>query len=146
VCSVRSSWLVATLCALLHGCGSETDERDVIRNRWYTQLQVEAGAALYQTHCAACHGNAAEGLTQDWRRRNENGNFPPPPLNGTAHAWHHPLEVLERTILEGGAPLGGVMPGFAGTLSSQDARSTIAYFQSYWPDEIYHTWEEIDFR
>lgn len=138
--------LIGALGMFLYGCGPETSERGIVSGRWYTQQQVESGQALYQAHCAACHGNEAEGLADDWRRRDDNGNYPPPPLNGTAHAWHHSLTVLERTIMDGGLALGGVMPGYSGVLSSLEARSTVAYFQSFWSDDIYQTWEEIDTR
>lgn len=42
---------------------------------------------------------------------------------------------------EGGISLGGVMPGFAETLRAQEVRATIAYFQSFWPDDIYARWQ-----
>lgn len=129
---------------LLNGCGSGERENGRVQGRWYTEQQVESGQVLYSVHCAACHGSEAQGLVADWRTRDANGNYPPPPLNGTAHAWHHPLSVLERTIMEGGLAIGGVMPGFAGMLTEQEARSTVAYFQSLWIDEIYRSWEQID--
>ena len=103
------------------------------------------GRELYLTHCAICHGENAE-ATPDWRQTDAAGNYPPPPLDGSAHAWHHPLTVLERTITEGGISLGGVMPGFGQVLDSDDAHATIAYFQSFWPDEIYAIWSEINAR
>jgi len=113
--------------------------------RWYTGQQVEQGKTLYLAHCIACHNQQATGTTE-WRRTGADGNYPPPPLNGTAHAWHHALSVLERSIAQGGVPNGGVMPGFAATLSQQEIRATIAYFQSFWPDEIYARWHAINNR
>jgi mono/diheme cytochrome c family protein len=41
---------------------------------------------------------------------------------------------------------GGVMPGFAETLSGDERRATIAYLQSLWSDEIYGRWLEVDQR
>jgi len=113
--------------------------------RWYTTQQVSQGQSVFTSHCAACHGERAEGTTE-WRKTDANGNYPPPPLNGTAHAWHHPRSVLEQTIAQGGIAVGGVMPGFAETLSREEMQTTIAYFQSFWPDEIYTRWQEIDSR
>jgi hypothetical protein len=52
-------------------------------------------------------------------------------------ADHHPLGVLERSIVAGGVPLGSVMPGFKGKVSKDDARVAIAYFQSFWSDDTY---------
>jgi len=113
--------------------------------RWYTAQQVAQGQMVFVSHCAACHGQQAEGTTE-WRKVDASGNYPPPPLNGTAHAWHHPRSVLEQTITQGGVSVGGVMPGFAETLSREEMQTTIAYFQSFWPDEIYSRWQEIDSR
>lgn len=109
--------------------------------RWYSQDEALAGRALFATNCATCHGRNAAG-TPDWRTPNANGQYPPPPLNGSAHAWHHSYEVLQRVILEGGAPLGGTMPAWRGRLSDEEIRQVIAGFQSYWPNGIYQTWLE----
>lgn len=108
-------------------------------SRWYDQADIDKGATLFKQNCASCHGQNAEG-TADWKKTDADGNYPPPPLNGTAHAWHHNKELLKRTILEGGVKLGGVMPGFAGQLSDQDIDAVIAFFQSKWPDKIYQKW------
>lgn len=70
----------------------------------------------------------------------KSGRFPPPPLNGTAHTWHHSMELLRRTIREGGIALGGRMPAFKNTLSSQEIDGVIAWFQAYWPDDKYANW------
>jgi len=111
--------------------------------RWYAAEQVARGRELFAQHCAGCHGKDAA-ATPDWRKTDANGNYPPPPLNGSAHAWHHPLSVLRETIREGGVPLGGVMPGFADKLSAQDIDSVIAWFQSLWPDELYQAWYRME--
>ncbi len=108
-------------------------------NRWYGGEQLKRGEILFRENCAACHGQDAE-ATANWKQRDANGNFPPPPLNGSAHAWHHDLDLLRRTIREGGKSLGGVMPAFAERLDKQEIDSVIAFFQSKWPAEIYHKW------
>lgn len=107
--------------------------------RWYTKEQVEMGRSLYGEHCAACHGANAEG-TADWKKRRPDGKYPPPPLNGTAHAWHHPMSVLKRTIDRGGVPLGGWMPAFEGQFTEAEKEALIAFIQSHWPDEVYAAW------
>jgi mono/diheme cytochrome c family protein len=111
--------------------------------RWYTPAQVQAGAALYAQHCASCHKPNAEGMA-DWRTRDENGKLPPPPLNGTAHAWHHSLDVLRSVVKRGGGAIGGSMPTFADQLSSGDVDAILAWVQSHWSDEIYAVWHERD--
>lgn len=108
--------------------------------RWYDSSQVVTGQAVFSRHCSACHGSEAQGSTDNWRQRLADGSFPPPPLNGTAHAWHHPLSVLLQTIDQGGAQWGGKMPAFSSILSAQDKLAAIAYFQSFWTDENYSQW------
>ena len=107
--------------------------------RWYSDQQVERGVTLFRQHCASCHGQNGE-ATANWKQTDANGNYPPPPLNGTAHTWHHDLDLLRRTIREGGTKIGGQMPGFEGRLSAAEIDSIIAFFQSKWPDEIYARW------
>ena len=111
--------------------------------RWYSRAQYEAGKTLFAQHCAVCHGQNAE-QTVEWKIPNSQGQYPPPPLNGSAHAWHHPLSVLRQVIRHGGAPMGGMMPAWEGVLSEEDMVATIAAFQSFWPDEVYERWLLID--
>ena len=92
--------------------------------RWFNQAVVDYGAGLFQQNCAVCHGANAEG-TSDWKKTDANGNYPPPPLDGSAHAWHHSIPQLVRSIKEGGIKLGGVMPPWAKTptLGDTDTQS-----------------------
>lgn len=107
--------------------------------RWYTAKHVELGRTVFEANCATCHGEDAAG-TANWRERDANGNLPPPPLNGTAHTWHHPVNVLVKQIKNGTPPGMGTMPGFGDKLSDNDIAAVIAWFQSSWPDEIYASW------
>lgn len=111
--------------------------------RWYKPAHAELGAPLFDAHCAACHGTAAVGDPR-WRERDANGLLRAPPLNGSAHAWHHPLSDLYRQIMRGSAPGVGNMPPFQGVLSRGQALAIIAYFQSLWPDELYQAWQRMD--
>ncbi|MHA7878250.1 MAG: c-type cytochrome [Saccharospirillum sp.] len=145
---------------LLTGCGSDSSSRSntadagppqTVANvsltpksgtgRWYSTAMAESGQATFAQYCAACHGERAE-ATPNWRTLDSNGHYPPPPLNGSAHAWHHPLADLVMVIDQGGAPFGGVMPAWGEVLSEQDMINVIASFQSYWSDEIYAMWLE----
>jgi len=121
----------------------DTKLKKTITGRWYTAEQQQQGLIVFAENCAICHGNKAQ-ETVDWKTRTESGHYPPPPLNGTAHAWHHALSVLEAVIREGGKPSGGVMPAWEGILSDDEVRAVIAAFQSYWSDEVYERWLEID--
>lgn len=109
--------------------------------RWYSDAQVEHGKKVFRQHCAVCHGQNAE-ATEHWKERAANGFFPPPPLNGTAHAWHHDLAILRRSVREGGQKLGGIMPPFENVLSADEIDAAIAFFQSKWPDDLYGKWSE----
>ncbi len=111
--------------------------------RWYFAEQAERGKTVFANNCAVCHGKNAE-ATPHWKTLDANGNYPPPPLNGSAHAWHHPLAILGRTIYHGGTPVGGQMPAFKDVLSETDMIDVIAYFQSYWSDGIYQRWLQIE--
>lgn len=107
--------------------------------RWYTAAQVSAGEGVYIANCLVCHGAEGSG-TANWRQRQADGSFPPPPLNGTAHTWHHPMAALRQTIKNGGIPLGGKMPAFGGQLSDEEIDSVLAYIQSLWQEDIYQIW------
>ncbi len=120
---------------LLSACGEDT-----VPGRWYTAEQVRQGEAIFRANCARCHGDAAQGTAEDWRQPLPDGRYPPPPLNGSAHAWHHPLSMLKNTVRQGGAPVGGWMPAFGDKLSEEEIEAVIAYFQSLWSDEIYRAW------
>ncbi len=113
--------------------------------RWFGPEQVARGAQVYASNCAGCHGDSAQG-TFNWRKPDASGKYPPPPLDGTAHTWHHPIRVLGAQI-KFGAPGGqGMMPGFAQTLSDEQVLEVIAWFQSNWPDDIYAAWVDIEKR
>ncbi len=107
--------------------------------RWYDQQQVARGADLFAQNCASCHGAKGEGM-KNWKTPDANGVYPPPPINGTGHAWHHDLALLRGTVKKGGKPVGGVMPPFGDKFSDEDVDAVIAYVQSQWPDRIYDAW------
>ena len=108
-------------------------------DRWYNSDQVKHGATVFAENCESCHGSNAES-TADWRKQDAQGNYVPPPLDGSAHAWHHPMKLLRRTIQKGGKPVGGLMPAFENKLSAAEIDAAIAWFQAKWSDEIYASW------
>lgn len=131
----RKVWLLSAG-LLLAGCGQN---ESTVPGRWYTPSQVELGKKVYGENCIRCHNEDARG-TLNWRQAGPDGSYPPPPLNGTAHAWHHPISILKKVISEGGIPLGGKMPAFGAKLNDDEKLAVISYFQSFWPDEIYQEW------
>lgn len=107
--------------------------------RWYSKAQAENGKRIFNTNCASCHGIEAVG-TNEWRKPLSNGKYPAPPLNGTAHSWHHNLTSLRRQINQGGAKYGGWMPAMESSLTPDQVDEAISYIQSLWPEKIYNTW------
>ncbi len=113
--------------------------------RWYDAERLARGAEVFNTNCAVCHGNKGQG-SFNWRKPGADGKFPPPPLNGTAHAWHHPIAALASQI-RNGAPGGqGAMPPFGASLNDEQLADVIAYVQSFWSDDIYAKWLQIELR
>lgn len=110
---------------------------------WYGFDQVSAGARLFQENCASCHGKRAEGAP-NWRKTGPDGKYPAPPLNGSGHAWHHPLNILFHTIKNGSPGGQGDMQAWAGKLTDTEIIAVIAWFQSQWPREIYQNWVQRD--
>ena len=93
------------------------------------------GKMLYQIHCFRCHGENAQG-TENWHRKDPSGNFPPPPLDGSAHTWHHPQAQLITIIQTGGSG----MPSFSEQLEPHEIGDIIVWLQSFWPDDLYQVW------
>jgi mono/diheme cytochrome c family protein len=113
----------------------------VMPKRQYDQARLAKGRRIFTDNCAQCHGENAQGAA-NWRERNSDGSFPPPPLNGTGHAWHHSTAVLFDMIHNGSKPNEGNMPAWKGKLSREDIELTILWFQSLWPDPVYAAWFE----
>lgn len=134
--------LTIPLLLLLSACSNKQVEKLDPPERWYSNADIQIGQKIFTNNCAVCHGDKAQGLVKDWKQTLTDGSYPAPPLNGTAHAWHHRLKSLLITIQNGGIPIGGTMPGFKGKISQAEQLAAIAYFQSFWSDEIYQAWLE----
>ena len=103
---------------------------------------VISGKVIFDKNCSRCHGADGVGLVKNWKESYEDGKFPAPPLNGTAHSWHHSPKNLMRTINEGGKRLGGTMPGFKDELVANDKHSLLVYIYSLWPLEIQKNYDQ----
>lgn len=114
-------------------------------NRVHDPEEVKKGGEIFERHCAQCHGTNGEG-DPEWRKRDVDGMFPPPPLNGTGHAWHHPTAFLKNRIKNGSAADEGKMPAWDDKLSDKEVDAVITWFQSQWPDELYAAWYGIEQR
>ncbi len=107
--------------------------------RWYRFEHVSLGSRIFQENCAVCHGKAGEGAS-DWKKFGPDGKLPAPPLNGTGHAWHHPLKMLLHVVKNGSPGGQGSMPAWKEKLSDAEMLAAIAWFQSRWPERIYTAW------
>ncbi len=149
----KSLMMILGAMALLSGCGeggdnpmAEAQARPPAEvTRTVDFAQVSRGGKLYQQYCAECHGTSGEGAP-NWRQRDADGLFPPPPLNGTGHAWHHPKAMLHYVIANGSPGGQGRMPAWKDKLSPEQINDIIAWFMSRWPDEVYQAWYRMDQR
>ncbi len=139
------------LALLLGGCGDDaTESAAALQSAAPTPVtapvqrhldfaSVARGAVLFRANCASCHGGEAEGHP-NWRRPGADGRYPPPPLNGSGHAWHHPSAML-RQVVKYGSPGGrGNMPAWQDRLGDVQIGDIIAWMQSRWPDPLYAAW------
>lgn len=102
--------------------------------------RLALGQALYDEHCASCHGRQLEGQP-NWRERQSNGRLPAPPHDDSGHTWHHPDDVLFGITRQGLAPYAppgyaSDMPAFGEKLTDDEIRSVLAYIKSTWSPEI----------
>lgn len=114
--------------------------------------QVARGKAVYQRHCASCHGTRLEGQA-NWQRKLPNGRMPAPPHDASGHTWHHPDAILfgmtKYGIVPGKyAPPGyqSDMPAYANTLTDDETWAVLAYIKSSWPPAMRKAQREIDSR
>ncbi|MDH4247536.1 MAG: cytochrome c [Deltaproteobacteria bacterium] len=99
---------------------------------------IAQGEPLYVKNCQVCHG--VRGVGQDLAQRNggqrPDGSYIAPALDASAHAWHHPDDVLFRLIKDGSPASDSPMRGWAHLMSDKDIHAVIAYFQSLWPEDL----------
>ena len=90
-----------------------------------TADHLAAGAALYQTHCAACHGATGKGDGPAGEQ------LTPPPAN-LSFTRMTPIgsdRFFFWTIAEGGEPLGTAMPVFGDQLKDEEIWQIVRYVQ-----------------
>ncbi len=111
--------------------------------RVFSPEQVARGEKLFNEKCVDCHKKYAVG-EPSWQRKDKDGKLPPPPLDGTAHAWHHPMEVLHKYIKKGGKEYGGTMEGYEGDLTDSEITDIVVWITSLWPKDVYDKWYRRD--
>ena len=99
---------------------------------------LAVGQALYQKHCASCHGANLEGQP-DWQMQLPSGRLPAPPHDASGHTWHHSDRLLFAITKYGTAAVVGRghqsdMPGFEPVLGEDQIRAVLAFIKSTWPE------------
>jgi len=108
-----------------------------------------AAAALYQQHCAACHGARGEGQP-NWREHGPDGRLPAPPHDESGHTWHHPDAQLFAITKYGLAKLikqpdyQTNMPIYDGVLSDSEINAVLSWIKAQWPKEIQARHDQVN--
>jgi mono/diheme cytochrome c family protein len=136
----------ATALLTVAACGKPAPTavpRSGLAARGLDPAQVARGEQVYGAHCASCHGPRGA-ATPNWRTPGPDGKYPPPPLDDSAHAWHHPTAVIRKVIRKGSPPNLGNMPSWEGKLGDEEIENVIAYIKSLWSDRVYEQWMQIE--
>jgi len=96
-----------------------------------TPKLIAAARKTYEQYCQSCHGkNGAGERPRDMYAQDQYG-FVAPPLDNSAHGWHHTDDGLLHTILNGSSRNPRMLP-FKDMISEEDARNVVAYIKSLW--------------
>lgn len=134
--------------ALMAACSKEDNPAPLASPapvaRHFEPASLTRGAALFDQHCALCHGPQAQGHP-DWQTPS-NGSFAAaPPLDGTGNDWKRNRAELAAAIQNGIKRKSDnemVMPAWKGRLKDQDVEDVINWLQSLWPAEVYEAWSK----
>ena len=126
--------LVVALPLLLVACGEERQGP-----REPDAGTVALGRAVYQEHCAACHGGEGQGAA-NWQSPDASGELPPPPHDSAGHTWKHADRMLYRIVSRGWRdPYNDTerltMPAFDGVLAAAEIEAVVTYVKTMWTPE-----------
>lgn len=106
--------------------------------------KIARGAALFEQHCAQCHGPQAQGHP-DWQTPSDGTFTAAPPLDGSGNEHKRSKQQLVAVIKNGARKNGvDVMPAWKGRLRDDDVEAVIQWFQSLWPPEVYVAWQQAN--
>lgn len=99
--------------------------------------RVARGQVIYNQYCVKCHGEKGVGENpSDPYATDPQGNYVAPPLDGSAHAWHHTDDDLVQFISDG-SPRNPRMKAWKETLGQEEIRDVVEYIKSLWgPKEL----------
>jgi len=78
------------------------------------------GETLYAETCASCHGPAGEGFAR--------AGVPAPPLDGSAHSWHHADDQILGLIRDGGS----IMSAVGRDWSDAERAAVLTFVKTRW--------------
>lgn len=134
--------------ALLTACSKEDKPAPLPTSapavRHFEPVSLTRGAALFEQHCALCHGPQAQGHP-DWQTPSDGSFAAAPPLDGTGNDWKRSRADLAAIIRNGVKRKSDnemVMPAWKGRLKDPDVEDVINWLQSLWPAEVYEAWNK----
>lgn len=92
---------------------------------------IAAAKRTYEEYCQACHGKNGVGERPEDMYAQDQYGFVAPPLDNSAHGWHHSDDNLAETILNGSSRNPRMLP-FKEIMPEEQAKSTVAYIKSLW--------------
>jgi mono/diheme cytochrome c family protein len=101
--------------------------------------RVKSGRAVYERHCASCHGAEAQGAP-NWQERDQHGELPAPPHDAEGHTWRHSDAELDGMVSRGWRdPFNKTtrltMPAFGHVLAPEQIRAVVSYLKTLWSPE-----------
>ena len=136
----RKPTLLVALIALVAATGIyfSNQQKSETQRQLDQASQISLGSKVFAQNCASCHGREAVGENSRFIKggAKDGGGYWAPALNGTAHTWHHPPEMIWEIVKFGSMAQDSPMRGFNGKLSDRQIKAAIAYIQSLWPEEI----------
>jgi mono/diheme cytochrome c family protein len=133
--SFHVGWITMVIVLAIAGAWMWIGPRSPRSGPATTAELIQQGQSLFARNCMPCHG--PNGVGQNPAEPNggydEHGNLIAPALDGSAHAWHHPDDVLFQWIKHGSALGDSPMRGWEGRMTDEEIWAVIRYFQSLWP-------------